>query len=157
MTRKKVGLIIALNLFLIVLAFLWYRHTPPLSEICQGNLTFTDQRDDNIFSFEGEITLRFHPDGSGYFTLNGDVLNDEREWQVSRQETFGWQQKDNSLYEISIVKVERFGHDQLPDGVFEKYLTGVTLGQKRLLTIERTPQEAMVISNFYSPLLVCSE
>ena len=45
----------------------------------------------------------------------------------------------------------------MPPGVFEKYVAGLTLGNKRLLTIERTPEDALVISNFYSPVLICSE
>ncbi len=39
----------------------------------------------------------------------------------------------------------------------KKYVAGLTLGNKRLLTIERTPEDALVISNFYSPVLICSE
>jgi len=154
---KKLGLIAAFNLIVIILAVLWYRYTPPLSVTCEGNLDFADRREENNFSFEGEIVMRFHPDGSGYFTLNGNVFQALQDWNVSRQETFSWRHMHDTLYELTIVKVERFGHDELPKGVFEKYVAGLTLGQKRLLTIERTPQEAMVISNFYSPLLVCSE
>lgn len=157
MTRKKIGLVIAFNLLLIIMAVAWYRHTPPLPVICEGNLTFTQQRDDNNFTFDGEILMRFHPDGTGYFTLNGNVQNIRQGCEVSRQETFNWRHMHDTLFEIAIIKVERFSHDELPDGVFEKYVAGLTPGQKRLLTIERTPEEAMVIGNFYSPLLICSE
>ena len=37
------------------------------------------------------------------------------------------------------------------------YVAGLTQGKKRLLAIERTPHDALVISNFYSPVLVCTE
>lgn len=57
MTRKKIGLVIAFNLLLIIMAVGWYRHTPPLPVICEGNLTFTQQRDDNNFTFDGEILM----------------------------------------------------------------------------------------------------
>lgn len=157
MTRKKMALILAFNVIAIVLAVLWYRYTPPLSVICEGNLTFTDRRDDNNFSFEGEVMLRFHPDGTGYFTLNGNVLHAGQEWDVSRQEGFTWRHMHDTLYEITVIRVERFSHDMLPKGIFEKYVAGLTLGQKRLLTLERTPEEALAIGNFYSPLLICSE
>ncbi|MFY0815437.1 hypothetical protein ACFT28_24295 [Escherichia coli] len=44
----------------------------------------------------------------------------------------------------------------VPAGVFEKYALGITPGQKRLLSIRKTPDNAMIISNFYSPILVCA-
>ena len=157
MTRKKVRRVIAFNGVLIVLALFWYFRTPPLSLSCQGNLTFTDQRTAPTFNVEGGIFLRFHDDGTGYLTLNGDVTRKQQRWQVSRQEMFSWQHMHDSLYEITILKIERFGHDQLPDGIFEKYIEGLTLGQKRLVTVERTPDEATVISNAFSPLLVCAD
>ena len=157
MTRKKIGLVIAFNLLLIIMAVAWYRHTPPLPVVCEGNLTFTQQRDGNTFTFDGEIMMRFHPDGTGYFTLNGNVQHIRQGWEVSRLETFNWRHMHDTLFEIAIINVERFSHDEIPDGVFEKYVAGLAPGQKRLLTIERTPEEAMVIGNFYSPLLICSE
>jgi len=157
MTRKKMGLIVAFNLMLIVLAVLWYRYTPPLSVTCEGNLNFADRREANSFNFEGEIVMRFHPDGSGDFTLNGSVLNARQSWDVSRQETFRWRHVNDTLYEITIIRIERFSHDALPKGVFEKYVAGLTLGKKRLLTLERTPEEALAIGNSFSPLLICSE
>lgn len=157
MTRKKMALIIAFNMILAVVALLWYRHTSPFSLVCQGNLTFSDQRVTSPFRFEGGVTLRFHTNGTGYFTLNGDVINDQHQWQVSRQETFSWQRMQNSVYEITIQKIEKFGHDELPVGIFEKYIAGLTLGKKRLITLERTPEDAVVLSNFYSPLLICAD
>ena len=101
--------------------------------------------------------MRFHPDKTGYITLNGSVVSAPRSWEVSRQEMFKWRHVEGELYEIVIQKVERFSHDVMPPGVFEKYVSGLTLGNKRLLTIERTPHDALVISNFYSPVLICSE
>lgn len=85
------------------------------------------------------------------------MKNIRQGWEVSRQETFNWRHMHDTLFEIAIINVERFSHDEIPDGVFEKYVAGLAPGQKRLLTIERTPEEAMVIGNFYSPLLICSK
>ena len=147
MRHKKVWLILILNLLLLGAALAWYFHTPPLS----------DRRDSHDFTFDGEIIMRFHPDKTGYITLNGSVVNAPRSWEVSRQEMFKWRHVEGELYEIAIQKVERFSHDAMPPGVFEKYVAGLTLGNKRLLTIERTPEDALVISNFYSPVLICSE
>lgn len=157
MKHKKVWLILVLNLLLLGAALAWYVYTPPLSVACDGNLTFSDRRDNHEFTFDGEIIMRFHPDKTGYITLNGNVENAPNSWEVSRQEMFKWRHVEEALYEIIIQKVERFSHDAMPPGVFEKYVAGLTLGKKRLLTIERTPHKALVISNFYSPVLVCSE
>ena len=157
MRQKKVWLILVLNLLLLGSALAWYFYTPPLSVACDGNLTFSDKRDSHAFTFDGEVIMRFQPDKTGYITLNGNVENAPQSWEVSRQEMFKWRQVEGELYEIVIQKVERFSHDAMPPGVFEKYVAGLTLGKKRLLTIERTPQSALVISNFYSPVLVCSE
>ncbi|WP_368544999.1 hypothetical protein [Enterobacter soli] len=157
MTRKKTGLIIAFNLILAAAALLWYSYTPPLSLVCQGNLSFANQRGASAFHFEGGVTMRFHPDGSGYFTLNGDVSRDAQQWQVSRQETFRWKHMHDSLYEITIEKIDRYAHDEVPAGVLEEYVTGITLGKTRLLTLERTPEDAVVIGNFYAPLLFCAD
>ena len=157
MKQKKVWLILALNLLLIGVTLAWYVYTPPLSGTCAGNLTFSARHDDHDFSFEGEVTLRFQPDNTGYLTLNGDVVNEPHHWVVSRQEMFTWRHVEGSLYEIFIQSVARFSHDTLPPGVFEKYVAGLTPGNKRLLKIERTPEDALVISNFYAPVLICSE
>ncbi|MGM8569702.1 hypothetical protein ACS6Q6_13210 [Enterobacter hormaechei subsp. hormaechei] len=157
MKHKKVWLILVLNLLLLGAALAWYVYTPPLSVACDGNLTFSDRRDNHEFTFDGEIIMRFHPDKTGYITLNGNVENAPDSWEVSRQEMFKWRHVEGALYEIIIQKVERFSHDAMPPGVFEKYVAGLTLGKKRLLTIERRPHKALVISNFYSPVLVCSE
>lgn len=157
MTRTKLGGIIALNLLFILLALAAYRHAAALSLTCQGNLTFSEQRDAHNFSFEGAITMRFHPDGRGYFTLNGDVQSAGHSWLVSRQETFRWRKMHDALYEVAILTVERFGHDRLPDEVFEKYVAGLAAGQKRLLTLEHTPEDALAIGNAWSPLLLCAE
>ena len=152
-----VAVIKPLNLLLLGAVLAWYFHTPPLSVACDGNLTFSDRRDNHDFTFDGEIIMRFHPDKTGYITVNGSVVNAPRSWEVSRQEMFKWRHVEGELYEIAIQKVERFSHDAMPPGVFEKYVAGLTLGNKRLLTIERTPEDALVISNFYSPVLICSE
>lgn len=157
MRHKKVWLTLILNLLLLGTVLAWYFHTPPLSVACDGNLTFSDRRDSHDFTFDGEIIMRFHPDKTGYITVNGSVVNAPRSWEVSRQEMFKWRHVEGELYEIAIQKVERFSHDAMPPGVFEKYVAGLTLGNKRLLTIERTPEDALVISNFYSPVLICSE
>ena len=125
MKQKKVWLILALNLLLIGVTLAWYVYTPPLSRTCAGNLTFSARHDDHDFSFEGEITLRFQPDNTGYLTLNGDVVNEPHHWDVSRQEMFTWRHVEGSLYEIFIQSVARFSHDTLPPGVFEKYVAGV--------------------------------
>jgi hypothetical protein len=65
MTRKKMALIIAFNLILAVVALLWYRHTPPFSLVCQGNLTFSDLRATSSFRFEGALPCVFIPTAPG--------------------------------------------------------------------------------------------
>ena len=157
MRHKKVWLTLILNLLLLGTVLAWYFHTPPLSVACDGNLTFSDRRDNHDFTFDGEIIMRFHPDKTGYITVNGSVVNAPRSWEVSRQEMFTWRHVEGSLYEIFIQSVARFSHDTLPPGVFEKYVAGLTPWNKRLLKIERTPEDALVISNFYAPVLICSE
>ncbi|EOF9297626.1 MULTISPECIES: hypothetical protein [Enterobacter] len=157
MRHIKIWLFLILNLMLTGGALTWYFYTPPLSVTCGGNLTFSDKRENHYFTFDGEIVMRFHPDKTGYITLNGNIGNTPQSWEVSRQEMFNWRHVEGELYEIIIQKVERFSHDAMPPGVFEKYVTGLTLGKKRLLAVERTPHDALVISNFYSPVLVCSK
>lgn len=66
--------------------------------------------------------MRFHPDKTGYITVNGSVVNAPRSWEVSRQEMFKWRHVEGELYEIVIQKVERFSHDAMPPGVFENTL-----------------------------------
>ena len=76
----------------------------PLSVACDGNLTFSDRRDNHDFTFDGEIIMRFHPDKTGYITVNGSVVNAPRSWEVSRQEMFKWRHVEGELYEIAIQK-----------------------------------------------------
>ena len=100
--------------------------------------------------------MHFAPDGTGYFNMNGEVVNDGQHSKVSRQESFEWNYVHETFYQLRITQVEKFGHDNVPAGVFEKYALGITPGQKRLLSIRKTPDNAMIISNFYSPILVCA-
>lgn len=65
MKHKKVWLILVLNLLLLGAALAWYVYTPPLSVACDGNLTFSDRRDNHEFTFDGEIIMHFHPDKTG--------------------------------------------------------------------------------------------
>ena len=83
MRHKKVWLILILNLLLLGAALAWYFHTPPLSVACDGNLTFSDRRDSHDFTFDGEIIMRFHPDKTGYITLNGSVVNAPRSLSIT--------------------------------------------------------------------------
>ena len=83
-------------------------------------------------------------------------MNNGQNMKVSRQESFNWQYVHESFYQLYITQVEKFGHDNVPPGVFEQYALGITAGQKRLLSVRTTPDNAVVISNFYSPILLCT-
>ncbi|MFU0921655.1 hypothetical protein [Kluyvera sichuanensis] len=154
--HKRLIVVLLVNLLIILGTSLWIRNTTRLSMTCQGSLTYKDSQQDNRFSFEGMVVMHFAPDGTGYFNMNGEVLNDGQHTKVSRQESFDWHYVHGTFYELHIKQVEKFGHDNVPAGVFEKYALGITPGQKRLLSIRKTPDNAMIISNFYSPILVCA-
>ncbi|MEX3021407.1 FidL-like protein [Kluyvera sp. STS39-E] len=157
MKQKKTLLaVIALNLLLILGTVLWFRHSTQLSLTCQGSLTYKESLQDNHFTFEGMVVMHFTPDGTGYFNMNGEVVNGGQHWEVSRQESFHWKYVHETFYEMSITQVEKFGHDNVPAEVFDKYVKGVSSGQKRLLNIRRLPDRAVIIGNFYSPILVCT-
>ncbi|WP_042292296.1 hypothetical protein [Citrobacter sedlakii] len=154
--KKRIFAVLALSLLVILSIWLWIKHSEQLAMTCQGGLVFKDRRADNPFTFEGVVVIHFTPDGTGYFSLNGDIMNKQNHWTVSRQQNFSWKHIHDAFYQLQINQVERFGHDDVPAGVFEKYALGTTQNQKRLLNIQRTPDEAVVISNYYSPLLVCA-
>ena len=154
--KKKLFCIIALNALLILGTLLWIHQSTRLSMTCQGSLTYKDSRLDNHFTFEGMVVMHFTPNGTGYFNINGDVMNNGQNMKVSRQESFNWQYVHESFYQLYITQVEKFGHDNVPPGVFEQYALGITAGQKRLLSVRTTPDNAVVISNFYSPILLCT-
>ncbi|WP_336219567.1 hypothetical protein [Citrobacter amalonaticus] len=157
MTQKQRLLcLIACNLLIIVGTWLWMKHSERLALTCQGSLTFKDRRVNNPFTFEGMVVMHFTPDGSGYLNLNGDIEGTKNHWTVSRQQNFTWQHVHDAFYQLHIREVEKYGHDNVPEGVFEKYTQGITTDQKRLVNIQRTPDNAVVISNDYSPLLVCA-
>lgn len=154
--HKRLFGFILLNLLIILVASLWVGSTTRLSMTCQGSLTYKDSHQDNHFSFEGMVVMHFAPDGTGYINMNGEVFNDGQHAKVSRQESFDWHYVHETFYELHIKQLEKLGHDNVPAGVFEKYALGITPGQKRLLSIRKTPDSAMIISNFYSPILVCA-
>lgn len=154
--KKRLLCVIALNALLILGTLLWIDQSTRLSMTCQGSLTYKDSNQDNHFTFEGMVVMHFTPDGTGYFDVNGDVVTNGQNWKVSRQESFDWQHVHEMFYQLHIKQVEKFGHDNVPAGIFEQYALGITSGQKRLLNIRKTPDDAIVISNFYSPILVCT-
>ncbi|MEO3992238.1 hypothetical protein [Pseudocitrobacter cyperus] len=147
---------VIVNTALIAATIWWLNKPEPLAFHCQGQLNFNESRDNNPFDFDGAVVMHFNPDGSGYFTMNGKLTEGQMVHPVSRQENFNWRNLHDSLYEISIKSVERFSHDRVPDKLFEAYTAGILLGQKRLLSIQRTPEHAIIIGNFYSPLLLCA-
>ena len=158
MTRKKMALIaVIINLVLLAATFVWQTRNPPLNDSCEGTLTFNDTRGGEHYRYEGTVSMHFTPDGTGWFVLSGEVSRGEESWSVSRQETFGWHHQHDSLYELAIRKVEKLSHDQVPDGVFESFAAGLTAGNQRLINIERMPDNALVIGNVHTPLLVCAE
>lgn len=154
--KKRLFCVLAFNLMIILATSLWIRHSNRLSLTCQGNLNYKDSRENNHFTFEGMVMMHFASDGTGYFNMNGEAITDGQDWKVSRQESFRWQYVHETFYQINITQVEKFGHDNVPAGVFEKYVKGTSAGQKRLLSIRKMPDQAVTISNFYSPILVCT-
>lgn len=156
MTKTSLLIVLLLNLGIVLAAVLWYRQQDQLALNCHGYLSFKDSNQRNQFSFEGLVVMQFSPDGSGSVNLNGNIAAADKIWPVSRQEGFSWRHTQGRFYDISIVSIERFGHDRVPDGVLEKYVAGLIPGQKRQLKIEKTADNALILSNFYSPLLVCA-
>ena len=157
--KSRTLLIIAfifVNITLIAATIWWLNKPEPLAFNCQGQLNFKESRDNNPFNFDGQIVMHFNPDGSGYFIMTGSLMANGKTHTVSRQENFSWRNLHDSLYEIHFQNIERFSHDRVPDKIFEAYTAGILLGQKRLLSIQRTPEHATIIGNFYSPLLLCA-
>jgi hypothetical protein len=156
MTRTSLLIVLLLNLGIILASLLWHREQDRLSLNCHGYLSFKDSSRRNQFSFEGLVVMQFSPDGSGSVNLNGNIAATGEVWPVSRQESFNWRHTQGRFYDITMVSIERFGHDKVPDGVLEKYVAGLLPGQKRQLKIEKTADNALILSNMYSPLLVCA-
>lgn len=153
---RLITLILLINLALISATVWWLNRPAPLAFNCQGQLNFKERRNNNPFNFDGQIVMHFNPDGSGYFNMTGDISAKGVTHSVSRQENFDWRHLHDSLYEIHIRSIERFSHDHVPEALFETYTAGILLGQKRLLSIQRTQEYATIIGNFYSPLLLCA-
>lgn len=156
MTKTSLVVVLLLNPGIVLAAIFWHRQQDRLALNCHGYLSFKDSNQHNQFSFEGLVVMQFSPAGSGSVNLNGNIAAAGDTWPVSRQESFSWQHAQGPFYDIAIVSIERFGHDKVPDGVLEKYVAGLMPGQKRKLKIEKTADNALILSNFYSPLLVCA-
>ncbi|HKS32600.1 MAG TPA: hypothetical protein VJS14_02630 [Enterobacteriaceae bacterium] len=156
MTKTSLLIVLLLNLGIVLTAVFWHQQQEQLSLNCHGYLSFNDSNQHSQFRFEGLVVIQFSPDGSGSVNLNGNIAAAGEVWPVSRQESFSWRHTQERFYDISIVSIERFGHDKVPDGVLEKYVAGLMPGQKRQLKIEKTADNALILSNFYSPLLVCA-
>lgn len=150
-------LFVLINIMLVGATIGWLNQPAPLAFNCQGQLNFKESRNNNPFNFDGQIVMHFNPDGKGYFTMTGNLKANADTHSVSRQENFSWRNLHDSLYEIHIQSIERFSHDRVPDKLFEAYTAGILMGQKRLLSIQRTPEHATIIGNFYSPLLLCAD
>ncbi len=157
MTTRRIIILTAIINLAIVLATVWLHYnTNHLNIACQGNLTMEDSRNNNPFTLDALVEMHFMSDGSGAFNLTGDASVKGNHFTVSRQESFTWRHVRDALYEITITDVQRYGHDTVPEGVFERFVSGIGMSQKRMLQLTRTPDDALVIGNFYSPLLVCA-
>gem|GEM_PF-406305 len=148
---------VAFNLTLIVLTMTRSQPASPLSVTCQGNLSYSDRHDDSEFIFEGLVAMHFEPNGTGYFSMNGDIRHLPQHWQVSRQTFFTWAQRRDRLYDIVITGIQHFSHDTVPEGILEKNIAGLTLGQKRAFTITKTPDGALVLGPATSPIFICAD
>lgn len=154
--KKQIVWVLLLNLLIALAVWLWIDRAENQPITCEGSLVFKDRRLNNQFTFEGMVVMHFIPDGSGHFSLNGDIVLKHNHWTVSRQQNFSWQHIHDAFYQLHIQQVERFGYDDVPAGILEKYAIGITQDQKRLVNIQRTADNAVVISNDYSPLLICA-
>lgn len=157
MTTRRIIILTAIINLAILVATVWLHYNKNhLNIACQGNLTMEDSRNNNPFTLDALVEMHFMPDGNGAFNLIGDASVKGKHFTVSRQESFTWHHVRDSLYEITITHVQRFGHDTVPEGVFERFISGIGVSQKRMLQLNRTPDDALVIGNFYSPLLICT-
>lgn len=154
--NRLIVLIILINVVLISATVWWMLRPVPLSVNCQGQLAFNERRNNSPFDYDGQVLMRFSPDGTGYFNMVGNLSTENATYQVSRQENFKWRHLHDSLYEIHVQSVQRFSHDHTPEDVFATYTAGIMPGQKRMLDIKRTQDNAIVVGNFYSPLLLCA-
>ncbi len=155
--RRTILLFVAINLVILLTTLLLYRQQAYLNIDCQGNLTMEDKRGNNTFTLDSLVAVHFAPNGRGDFNLAGNVTTPQGQYAVSRQESFKWRRVRNTMYEIEIVEVLRYGLDNVPPGTFERYLLGIGLHQKRLVKIRYTPDNGIIIGNLYSPLFVCSK
>ena len=158
MTLRRILLLIVIINLVILLTTVWlYRQQTRLNIDCQGNLTMENKRGNSTSTLDSLVSIHFTPDGRGDFNLTGNVVTPQGNFSVSRQEGFKWRRIRDTMYEIEIVEVMRYGLDNVPPGIFERYLLGIGLNQKRLVKIKYTPDNGIVIGNLYSPLFICSK
>lgn len=139
-------------------SLIWLHSRPaPLDFSCHGNLIYHDTVDSAPIRFDGEIVANFLPGGSGSLSISGNYVYQNQQWPVSHQAVISWRTLHNNLYDVWVTSVTSYNHENRQDRLFEHTFIGATVGEHQQLRINRLPGGAVNISNFYSPVLVCTE
>lgn len=135
----------------------WHIRPAPLDFSCHGNLVYHDTVESAPVRFDGEIVANFLPDGEGSLNVSGSFTYHNQQVPVSRQALISWKTLHNNLYDVRVTSVIPYSQQSLPAGLFDHTIIGLKLGEHQQLRFNRLPGGAVNLSDFYSPVLVCTE
>lgn len=135
----------------------WHIRPAPLDFSCHGNLVYHDTVESAPVRFDGEIVANFLPGGEGSLNVSGSFTYHNQQVPVSRQALIAWKALHNNLYDVWVTRVVSFNPDSFPASLFDHTVIGLQAGEHQQLRFNRLPGGATTISNFYSPVLVCTQ
>jgi len=137
---------------LIAIEFLWFyrSETETLNFRCAADLYYTDKKDEAFI--QANVVIQFRKDGSGYFSIDGNVNNEAVVKNVKREINFLYRHSGSNVYLVSSKGMIKNYRDNAPDALLLQF----PWLDKTSHYVQITKfHNAYAIGNLHAPFMMC--
>lgn len=157
MNRKRTVVIVAVIIFIIALSLLWFKSRQGYNLLCDGDVNMTYSRGSEQDSLHATISLQLLPDYRGDINISGDVAGHSDDFHIFRTAQFHYTLANaaKGVVDITLDKVIFYAPDAEENILSFWTVNKKDVGTSMSLIFNQLDEERVMISNFYSPILIC--
>lgn len=149
-----------INFFLFVFGLMMSERAYAVTSVdikCSGVLNHFENINTDNYHAQMQVMVILMKNNSGHITLNGRISSFKTYYTLSRTIDFTYQYNNNDfgIYNMTFTDFYRAGVDNVPNSIFDKYMSLFSLNKSKLIRINTLPSENLLISSAFGPLFVC--
>lgn len=157
-SSKKMPLIAAFISFVILIlvtCYFWQRYSGSYDIECDSYVSY--RVIPSYFAYDTAISVSLHNDNLGKFSVEGKLSKDSTSWLVNREVHFSYKKLPDNSVLISHFKTERYGRDDVPEGIFRDTFLASDNSVGRVVTISKMMNgDGYLIGTLRAPVFYCA-